>query len=155
MDVRLFLPFAFSLLSIDGSRSEFLADSSEDGLGFRANWILHSPTMPKCLMTLIAISRSLWYSKLFKVCDGATTIDSPVWIPIGSKFSMLQTVMQLSNLSRTTSYSISFQPERYSSIKIWGTLESALWAISVSSFAFLATPESWPPREKPARSITG
>ena len=29
-------------------------------------------------------------------CDGATTMLSPVWIPIGSKFSMLQTVMQLS-----------------------------------------------------------
>ena len=27
---------------------------------------------------------------------GAMTIDSPVWMPRGSKFSMLQTVMQLS-----------------------------------------------------------
>ena len=41
---------------------------------------------------------------------GATTMLSPVWIPIGSRFSMLQTVMQLSKRSRTTSYSISFQP---------------------------------------------
>ena len=49
------------------------------------------------------------------VCDGATTIESPVWIPIGSMFSMLHTVMQLSRASRTTSYSISFQPCRHSS----------------------------------------
>ena len=41
---------------------------------------------------------------------GAITIDSPVWIPSGSKFSMLHTVMQLSKRSRTTSYSTSFQP---------------------------------------------
>ena len=33
---------------------------------------------------------------------------SPVWTPIGSKFSMLQIVMQASELSRMTSYSISF-----------------------------------------------
>eukprot|EP00961_Rhodomonas_salina_P112367 1512175-Rhodomonas_salina.2 len=42
--------------------------------------------------------------------EGATTIDSPVWMPSGSKFSMLQTVMQLPHASRTTSYSISFHP---------------------------------------------
>ena len=41
---------------------------------------------------------------------GATTMVSPVWTPIGSKFSMLQMVMQLSAPSRITSYSISFQP---------------------------------------------
>ena len=72
--------------------------------------MLHSPTMPRWRMVLIAIVRSIWYSSSFSVCDGATTMDSPVWMPIGSKFSMLQTVMQLSRPSRTTSYSISFQP---------------------------------------------
>ena len=35
-----------------------------------------------------------------------------MWTPIGSKFSMLQTVMQLSAPSRITSYSTSFQPSR-------------------------------------------
>jgi hypothetical protein len=33
-----------------------------------------------------------------------------VWMPRGSKFSMLQTVMQLPHASLTTSYSTSFQP---------------------------------------------
>ena len=47
-------------------------------------------------MILIASSRSLWYSEFDSVCDGATTMLSPVWMPSGSKFSMLQTVMQLS-----------------------------------------------------------
>ena len=46
--------------------------------------------------TLTAAVRSIWYSSLESVCDGATTIDSPVWMPIGSKFSMLHTVTQLS-----------------------------------------------------------
>jgi hypothetical protein len=34
---------------------------------------------------------------------------------------MLQTAMQLSRPSRTTSYSISFQPRRLSSTSTWGT----------------------------------
>ena len=37
-------------------------------------------------------------------------MESPVCTPTGSKFSMLQTVMQLPLPSRMTSYSISFQP---------------------------------------------
>ena len=37
-------------------------------------------------------------------------IESPVWMPIGSRFSIEQTMMQLSFLSRTTSISNSFQP---------------------------------------------
>ncbi len=41
---------------------------------------------------------------------GATTMESPVWTPTGSKFSILQTVMQFPLLSRITSYSISFHP---------------------------------------------
>ena len=78
--------------------------------GLSAYWMLHSPTMPRWRATLIATERSLKYSALLSVCDGATTIESPVWMPSGSKFSMLHTVMQLSAASRTTSYSISFHP---------------------------------------------
>ena len=40
---------------------------------------------------------------------------------------MLHTVTQLSKRSRTTSYSTSFQPVRYSSTKTWG-----LWAKALS-----------------------
>lgn len=43
----------------------------------------------------------------------------PVWMPNGSKFSMLQTVTQLSATSRTTSYSTSFQPSKDFSTRIW------------------------------------
>ncbi len=77
--------------------------------------MLHSPTTPRCRIVLIAIVRSMWYSSSLSVCDGATTIDSPVWMPRGSTFSMLQTVMVLSRPSRTTSYSSSFHPRSDSS----------------------------------------
>ncbi|CPL36772.1 Uncharacterised protein [Bordetella pertussis] len=43
-------------------------------------------------------------------------IESPVCTPIGSRFSIEQTMMQLSALSRTTSISNSFQPSSDSSI---------------------------------------
>ena len=42
---------------------------------------------------------------------------SPVWIPIGSKFSIEQIIMTLSFLSLTTSNSYSFQP----------TIDSSIW----------------------------
>ena len=70
--------------------------------GSKAYWILHSPTMPICLITFKAVDLNLKYSRFDSVCDGATTIESPVCTPNGSKFSILQTVMQLSRTSRTT-----------------------------------------------------
>ena len=60
--------------------------------------------------------RISWYSLSVSVCAGATVIESPVWMPIGSRFSIEQTMMQLSALSRTTSISNSFQPISDSSI---------------------------------------
>src|SRR4029077_8302050 len=54
----------------------------------------------------------IWYSLSVSVWLGATTMLSPVCTPIGSKFSMLQIVMQLSAPSRIISYSSSFQPRR-------------------------------------------
>ncbi|KAG1386677.1 hypothetical protein G6F58_013788 [Rhizopus delemar] len=61
-------------------------------------------------------SRRRWYSLSVRVCAGATVIESPVCTPIGSRFSLEQTMMQLSALSRTTSISNSFQPNSDSSI---------------------------------------
>ena len=58
----------------------------------------------------------IWYSLSVSVCAGATVIESPVCTPIGSKFSIEQTMMQLSLRSRTTSISYSFQPSSDSSI---------------------------------------
>ncbi len=57
-----------------------------------------------------------WYSRSVSVSAGATVTLSPVCTPIGSTFSMAQTMMQLSALSRTTSISYSFQPSTLSSI---------------------------------------
>jgi hypothetical protein len=70
-------------------------------------------------MILSAEVRSIWYSLSERVCDGATTMLSPVWTPIGSMFSMLQIVMQVSAASRITSYSISFQPATLCSTRTW------------------------------------
>ena len=57
-----------------------------------------------------------WYSLSVRVCAGATVMESPVCTPIGSTFSIEQTMMQLSFRSRTTSISNSFQPITDSSI---------------------------------------
>ena len=66
--------------------------------------------------TAIEASRMIWYSLSVSVCAGATVIESPVCTPIGSRFSIEQTMMQLSLRSRTTSISNSFQPITDSSI---------------------------------------
>ena len=66
-----------------------------------------------------ADERSIWYSSSVRVCDGATTMLSPVWTPIGSRFSMLQMVMQVPAPSRITSYSISFHPTSDRSRSTW------------------------------------
>ena len=59
-----------------------------------------------------------WYSLSVSVSAGATVMLSPVCTPIGSTFSIEQTMMQLSARSRTTSISYSFQPSTNSSTRI-------------------------------------
>ncbi|VVB63421.1 Uncharacterised protein [uncultured archaeon] len=46
-------------------------------------------------------------------------MDSPVWMPMGSMFSMLQMVMQVSFESLITSYSSSVHPSTLSSSRTW------------------------------------
>mmetsp|Transcript_44556 Transcript_44556/g.90013 ORF Transcript_44556/g.90013 Transcript_44556/m.90013 type:complete len:273 (+) Transcript_44556:2650-3468(+) len=123
--------------------------------GWSAYWMLHSPTMPKCRTTLMAVALSLKYSRLLKVWDGATTMESPVCTPKGSKFSMLHTVMQLSLASRTTSYSTSFHPRRSWSIRIWSDTLNAFSARSLSSTSLSAKPDPSPPNANAARTNTG
>ena len=65
--------------------------------------------------------RIRWYSRSVSVSAGATVMESPVWTPIGSMFSIEQTMMALSARSRTTSISYSFQPSRLSSISTCAT----------------------------------
>ena len=63
----------------------------------------------------MAPSLIIWYSRSVSVCAGATVIESPVCTPMGSKFSMEQTMMALSARSRITSSSNSFHPRTLSS----------------------------------------
>ncbi len=55
-------------------------------------------------------SRRVWYCLSERVWAGATVIESPVWTPMGSRFSMEQMTTTLSARSRMTSNSNSFQP---------------------------------------------
>ncbi len=59
-----------------------------------------------------AALRSRWWTVSVSVWTGATTMESPVWTPSGSTFSMEHTAMHVSSWSRMTSYSISCQPTR-------------------------------------------
>ena len=84
---------------------------------------------PTARMTAKLASRMIWYSLSVSVWMGATVMESPVWTPIGSKFSMEQMMTQLSAWSRMTSISNSFQPRRDSSMRISETgrkLQAAL-----------------------------
>ena len=109
--------------------------------GLIANWMLHPPvSTPTARMMPIATSRIRWYSRSVRVIAGATVIESPVCTPIGSRFSMEQTITTLSALSRMTSSSYSFQPKIDSSIStsVVGLADSPAPAIrrrSASSWA--------------------
>ena len=86
-------------------------------LGLTANWTLEPPvSTPISRSTASEALRMIWYSLSLSVCAGATVIESPVCTPIGSRFSIEHTMMQLSALSRTTSISNSFHPTSDSSI---------------------------------------
>ena len=87
--------------------------------GSTANWMFDPPvSTPMRRMHAKAASRMRWYSWSERVWAGATVIESPVWTPMGSKFSMLQTTTQLSARSRITSSSYSFHPAIDRSIRI-------------------------------------
>jgi hypothetical protein len=86
--------------------------------GCTANWMLLPPvSTPISRMMAMASSRMAWYSGSVSVCTGATVMESPVWTPMGSKFSIEQTMTTLSARSRMTSNSNSFQPRTDSSTR--------------------------------------
>ena len=119
--------------------------------------MLHSPTIPHFLADFRERDRSMWYSRFVIVCDGATTMLSPVCTLMLRTFSMLQTIWPLSSASRITSYSICFQCPMYSSMRTWCAMLrlSPLWTICSSSFSFLATPPPLPPSVYATLIITG
>src|ERR1700751_5356373 len=85
--------------------------------GLTANWMLDPPvSTPISRITANEASRIIWYSRSESVWVGATVIESPVWMPIGSRFSIEQITTQLSARSGITSISNSFHPRSDSSI---------------------------------------
>ena len=84
-------------------------------------------------------------------------MESPVCIPIGSIFSIEQTIIQLSFLSLTTSISNSFQPATDSSMRtsLIGELCNPDLVISSNSFFVFAMPPPVPPKVNDGRMITG
>ena len=60
--------------------------------GASAYCMLHSPTIPTYAVARRAAERSMWYSALSMVWDGATTMLSPVCAFMDRTFSMLHTI---------------------------------------------------------------
>ena len=79
----------------------------------------------------------IWYSLSVRVWVGATVIESPVWTPIGSKFSMEQITTQLSFRSRMTSISNSFHPSKDSSTRTSVTGDMSNPLLTISSYSSL------------------
>ncbi len=94
--------------------------------GSTANWTFDPPvSTPMARRQVIASSRIAWYSGSESVWMGATVIESPVCTPIGSRFSIEQTMTALSARSLITSSSNSFHPTTDSSTRISPTGEVA------------------------------
>ncbi len=111
-------PVAFDASAEERETRGFISITSmRPSTGLIANCTFEPPvSTPISRSTAIEASRSSWYSLSVRVCAGATVIESPVCTPIGSRFSIEQTMMQLSARSRTTSISNSFHPITDSSI---------------------------------------
>ena len=126
--------------------------------GSTANWMFDPPvSTPIFRMTAFASLRISWYWRSDRVIWGATVIESPVWTPIASKFSIEQTTMTLSARSRITSSSNSFHPSTDSSIRTSCAGDSARpWrTIRRKSSRPRAAPPPEPPRVKDGRTTTG
>ncbi len=123
-----------------------------------ANWMFEPPvSTPMRRMQANAASRILWYSTSDNVWAGATVTESPVWTPMGSKFSMEQTITQLSARSRMTSSSYSFQPaiERSIRISFMGLAPSPFSAARAKLSWSVAIPVPPPPKMYDGRTMTG
>ena len=116
--------------------------------GSVANWTFEPPvSTPTARMIASDASRMSWYSLSESVCAGATVIESPVWTPMASTFSIEQTMTTLSALSRMTSSSYSFHPSTDSSMRIslTGEYSRPRFAIVSNSCMLKANPPPVPP----------
>ena len=111
-------PVAFDASADERDTRGFISITTmRPSFGLTANCTFEPPvSTPISRSTSSAALRMIWYSLSVRVWAGATVIESPVCTPIGSRFSIEQTMMQLSLRSRTTSISNSFQPISDSSI---------------------------------------
>ena len=84
-------------------------------------------------------------------------MESPVCTPMGSRFSMEHTMMQLSFLSRTTSISNSFQPSRdsSSSTSVVGDKSRPCATMALNSSRLRAIPPPLPPSVNEGRTTIG
>ena len=126
--------------------------------GLTANWTFEPPvSTPTARITAIAWSRSCWYWRSLSVICGATVTESPVWTPIGSTFSIEQTITTLSAWSRITSSSNSPQPSTDSSISTCpiGDAASPRATTRWKSSSVRAMPPPRPPSVKAGRTIRG
>jgi hypothetical protein len=91
------------------------------------------------------------------VCCGATVTESPVWTPIGSMFSIEQTITTLSLWSRITSSSNSPQPSTDWSIRICeiGDAARPRAATVLNCSSVCAAPPPRPPSVNAGRMMTG
>ena len=127
-------------------------------VGSTANWMFEPPvSTPIARMHATAASRITWYSLSVSVCAGATVIESPVCTPIGSKFSIEQTMTTLSLPSRITSSSNSFQPaiDSSSSTSFTGEASSPQATAARNSSSVAAKLPPVPPSVREGRMITG
>ena len=108
-------------------------------------------------MILNAEFLSIWYSLLVKVWTGATTIESPVWTPTGSRFSIEHTIIAVLFLSLITSSSISLNPLIDLSTNTWDTGDNfkAFLTSGLNSSSLSANPPPVPPRVNAGLIIIG
>ena len=127
-------------------------------LGSTPNWTFEPPvSTPISRMIRTPASRMRWYSLSESVIAGATVILSPVCTPIGSRFSIGQTMTTLSLRSRITSSSYSFHPIKDSSIRSWptGLMARPHSTIFSNSSRLYAIFPPVPPMVNDGRRITG
>ena len=126
--------------------------------GSTANCTFAPPvSTPMACRHVMAALRMAWYSRSVNVWLGATVMLSPVWTPMGSRFSMEQTMTTLPALSRMSSSSNSFQPKADSSTSTVCTGLSARprCTMRTRSSWLYAMPPPVPPSVNDGRMITG
>ncbi len=129
-------PVAFEASAEERDTRGFISITTiRPSTGLMPNWMLEPPvSTPISRMIAREASRMSWYSLSVRVWAGATVIESPVCTPIGSKFSIEQTMTTLSFRSRITSSSNSFHPITDSSTSTcWSGLCWSPHLIAVSS----------------------